>query len=54
MLPVSALDYVIVHELSHIQHPDHSPAFWSAVGKVLLDYEERKSWLKFNGAGIGL
>jgi len=53
MLPLSVLDYVIVHELAHIEELNHSPAFWRRVEKVMPDYETHKSWLKFNGAGIG-
>jgi predicted metal-dependent hydrolase len=54
MLPVNVLDYVLVHELAHLKYPTHSPAFWRTVEKVLLNYEEQKSWLKFNGAGMSL
>jgi predicted metal-dependent hydrolase len=54
MLPISVLDYIVVHELAHIQHLDHSPAFWRCVEKVLPDYDKHKTWLKFNGAGLGL
>ncbi len=53
MLPLSVLDYVVVHELAHIKELSHSPAFWRHVEKVMPDYEIHKSWLKFNGAGIG-
>jgi predicted metal-dependent hydrolase len=54
MLPMNVLDYVVVHELSHIQYPNHSTAFWNAVEKVLLSYELEKTWLKFNGASMAL
>ncbi len=54
MLPISVLDYVIVHELAHIKEANHSPKFWRTVEKVLPGYEEQKSWLKFNGAGMSL
>lgn len=53
-LPLSVLDYVIVHELAHLERLDHSPAFWRSVEKVLPEYEKEKTWLKFNGAGAGL
>jgi predicted metal-dependent hydrolase len=54
MLPMSVLDYVIVHELAHLEHPNHSPAFWRSVEKVMPNFEEPKNWLKFNGAGMSL
>jgi len=54
MLPLSVLDYVVVHELVHIENPTHSPAFWRSVEKVMPGYQEQKNWLKFNGAGMTL
>jgi predicted metal-dependent hydrolase len=44
--PVECIDYVIVHELCHIQHFDHSPAFWSFVGAILPNWKERKKQLE--------
>ena len=35
------IDYVVVHELAHIRHRDHSPAFYAEIAKVLPDYEKR-------------
>lgn len=54
MLPLSVLDYVIVHELAHIKEAHHSPLFWRIVEKVMPGYDEQKTWLKFNGAGMDL
>jgi predicted metal-dependent hydrolase len=54
MLPTSVLDYVVVHELAHIENPSHDPAFWRTVEKVMPGCEEQKSWLKLNGAGMSL
>ena len=42
----SCLDYVIVHELSHFIHHDHSKNFWSLVGKYYPKYKECKKMLK--------
>ena len=44
--PEKAIDYVVVHELSHIRHHDHSKAFWAEVAKYLPDYKEREKLLK--------
>ena len=54
MLPLSVLDYVIVHELAHLKYPSHTPDLWRLVEMVLSDYEVQKNWLKFNGAGMSL
>lgn len=50
--PMKIIDYIIVHELAHLKHPTHTDAFWSMVDRVLPDYQERKEWLKVNGAGM--
>ena len=44
--PPEAIEYVVVHELCHILHHDHSPAFWAAVERCLPDYRARKKLLK--------
>ena len=40
-----AIDYVIVHELAHIRHKNHSAAFWAEVAKVFPDYRTRRAML---------
>ena len=54
MAPQSIIDYVVVHELCHFHHLDHTAEFWNEVDKVLPAYNERKAWLKRNGAGLDL
>ena len=44
--PEAAIDYVVVHELAHIRHHDHSPAFYAEVARVMPDYRERAKLLK--------
>jgi len=52
MAPRQILDYIVVHELCHLHHRDHTDAFWNEVDKVLPDYRERKEWLRRNGASL--
>jgi predicted metal-dependent hydrolase len=44
--PVSLIDYVVAHELVHLLHRHHTPDFWSTLGRVLPDYEERRESLR--------
>ncbi len=46
LAPVHVIDYVIVHELAHLTHPNHSKRFWGMVEQFLPDYQERQDWLK--------
>ncbi len=47
--PEYVLDYVVVHELCHRIHMNHSRAFWMEVEKILPDYRAAELWLKKNG-----
>ncbi len=40
--PEAFIEYVVVHELAHIRHKNHSTAFWELVGAYLPDYKERR------------
>ncbi len=44
--PLEVIDYVVVHELSHLECYDHSPAFWKLVSTQIPDYRERRDWLR--------
>ena len=54
MATPSVIDYLVVHELCHIHHRNHSDAFWNEVDKILPDYKDRKTWLKKHGAALDL
>lgn len=52
MAPIQIIDYLVVHELCHLSVPEHSPKFWNRVGSIIADYEERREWLRVNGATL--
>jgi len=52
MAPPTIIGYIVVHELCHFRHRDHTDAFWNEVDKVMPAYRERKEWLRKNGAGL--
>lgn len=54
MAPNRIVDYVVVHELCHLIHHDHSPKFWREVERMMPNYAECKEWLKVNGAKLEL
>jgi predicted metal-dependent hydrolase len=45
-LPLSLVEYVVVHELAHITHKNHSADFWGLVGQYMDDYKEREVKIK--------
>ena len=52
MLPESVIDYVLIHELAHINVPNHSREFWKLVKKKDPNYCKNKRWLKDNGSSF--
>lgn len=52
LAPENIRDYVVVHELCHRRHMNHSPEFWAAVEAVLPDYKSRRQWLKDHGSAL--
>jgi len=54
MAPISVIDYVVVHELCHIEVHNHSKAFWEKVKVIIPEYKKQKEWLKENGHLLNL
>jgi predicted metal-dependent hydrolase len=50
MAPIYVIDYVIVHELTHLREPNHTAEFWNIISVQLSDYKKAKNWLKDNGS----
>ena len=50
--PLSVIDYLIYHELSHLIHPNHSQAFWQHVEGMCPDYKNQQAWLKQNAMAL--
>lgn len=49
LFPDEVMDYVVVHELCHRKHMDHSLKFYTEVERVLPEYRKWRKWLKENG-----
>ena len=54
MASIEAIDYVVVHELCHRHHMDHSKQFWGQVKNVLPDYKQRQKWLEEHSVNMEL
>ena len=52
--PPRVLDYVVVHELCHLTHMNHSREFWNLVSAVMPDYQKYKAWLKEHGQELNI
>jgi predicted metal-dependent hydrolase len=52
MTPLDIVDYVIIHELAHTVHHNHSKRFWGWVKKILPDYKDRRKHLKEYGQQV--
>jgi len=49
MAPMKVIDYVIVHELVHTIHKNHSTKFWQKIETIMPNYKDARYWLKENG-----
>lgn len=52
MAPPDVLNYVAAHEVAHLAHMDHSPAFWSVVEQLDPTWRAHRSWLREHGTRL--
>lgn len=52
LAPPAVLDYLAAHEVAHLVHADHSPAYWSVVHRLVGDHRPFRAWLRANGAAL--
>jgi predicted metal-dependent hydrolase len=52
MAPGYVLDYLAAHEVAHLRHLNHSPAFWRVLGTLSPDVSRAESWLKAHGGEL--
>jgi predicted metal-dependent hydrolase len=48
MAPLPVVDYVVAHEISHLEHPNHSKKFWNKVAELAPEYKQHRKWLRQN------
>lgn len=49
MAPPEVLDYLAAHEVAHLVHADHSPAYWAVVARLVGDHRPHRRWLREHG-----
>ena len=54
MAPREVIDYVVVHEMVHLQVRNHSKAFWGEVRDLMPEYLDHRAWLRENGHQLTL
>lgn len=52
LAPREVAEYVCIHEVVHLVHMNHSPAFWQAVESLCPPYKAHKKWLKVHGYSL--
>ena len=52
MAPPAVIDYLAAHEVAHLVHADHSPAYWSVVERLIGDHRPHRKWLRDNGPAL--
>jgi predicted metal-dependent hydrolase len=54
LAPEAVLEYVIWHEVCHLEIMDHSPRFWTLLARRCPDYREHQRWLRRHGQTLVL
>jgi predicted metal-dependent hydrolase len=54
LAPEEVLDYVVWHEVCHLEVSDHSNRFWALLGRRWPEYRAHREWLRRNGATLVL
>ena len=54
LAPEAVVDYLVAHEVCHLRHHNHSPAYWALVASVCPDYLALRRWLKQQGHSLHL
>jgi len=52
MAPHAVIDYLAAHEVAHLVHADHSPAYWSVVQRLIGDHRPHRKWLRDHGPAL--
>ena len=52
MAPPAVIDYLAAHEVAHLVHADHSPAYWAVVQRLVGDHRPHRKWLRDNGPAL--
>lgn len=52
MAPPAVADYLAAHEVAHLVHADHSPAYWAVVERLVGDHRPFRKWLREHGAAL--
>jgi predicted metal-dependent hydrolase len=54
LAPEEVLDYVVEHEVAHLEVLDHSPRYWALLAERCPDYREHERWLRVSGTALRL
>ena len=52
MAPPAVIDYLAAHEVAHLVHADHSPAYWAVVQGLIGDHRPHRKWLREHGPAL--